>query len=89
MVKEYASAEKVFDNLMIISNNSAPQEFEFEIIGQSYDWEQYKEALITINDNYDNYGGNSTLLDVFEEYLQTHLEIKKLPLLKELENQIR
>lgn len=44
IVADNPNAHKIFDNLMILSNNAEPDSFEFEVIGDAYD--------ITKNDSY-------------------------------------
>lgn len=46
--------QKIFNNLKIISNKTAPKEFVYEIIGEAYDWFKYKDIITWINKNYEN-----------------------------------
>lgn len=43
--------QKIFNNLMIVSNNVQPKELEFELIGDSYD---FNKAGIYWNNEYDD-----------------------------------
>ena len=42
--------QKIYDNMKIISNNVAPDSFIYEIIGDSFDWSQYKDLILDLND---------------------------------------
>jgi len=33
----------------MISNKTTPYKFEYEIVGEAYDWYQYKEIVFWIN----------------------------------------
>ena len=36
---------KIFDNLVIISNNAEPESFHYEIIGDSYEFAKDKKTI--------------------------------------------
>ena len=44
------AVHKIFNNLQIISNKTEPHKFEFEVVGESYDWYKYKPVLKWIAD---------------------------------------
>ena len=44
------AVHKVFNNLQIISNKTEPHKFEFEVVGEAYDWYKYKPVLKWIAD---------------------------------------
>jgi len=41
---------KVYNNMLIISNKAEPHKFEFEVVGEVYDWHKYKPVLKWIAD---------------------------------------
>lgn len=47
------AVHKVFNNLQIISNKAEPNKFEFEVVGEVYDWHKYKPVLKWIADQVD------------------------------------
>ena len=38
VVANNAQIQKIYNNLLLISNKAKPEEFSFEIVGESYDW---------------------------------------------------
>ena len=81
IVKDPPIYQKIFDNLKIISNKSKPKEFEFEIVGEGYDWYKYKDVIQFLNDRVtDNYN----LEDSYSDYLAEYPNIKKLPFIKRI-----
>ena len=67
--------QKIYDNLKIISNKTAPAEFYFEVVGTGYDWEYHKENI---------YG--FTTDQEFQDYLTANPDVKKLPYIMTLED---
>lgn len=49
IVNENSSIQKIFNNLKIISNKAEPYKFEYEIVGEAYEWYEYKEIVHWIN----------------------------------------
>lgn len=49
IVNKPTIVQKIFNNLKIISNKTAPQEFTYEIVGETYDWFKYKDIITWIN----------------------------------------
>lgn len=49
VVNETAQIQKIFNNLKIISNKAEPYKFEYEVVGEGYDWYKYKEIVYWIN----------------------------------------
>ena len=45
VVKDNPTNQKIFNNLQIISNKTAPDKFEFEVVGESYEIQKYKPLL--------------------------------------------
>ncbi len=88
--------EQIFDNLKIISNKSKPKEFEFEVVGEGYDWFNYKDEIIFLNNRVGNTIDSSEVVDAedsingtyrnlehsYRKYLKSNLPIKKLPFIK-------
>lgn len=68
-----SGVQKIYDNLKIISNSTEPHSFEFEISGEGYDWNEYKNDIYTV--------GNKSFLDLttsYKDYLTSSLT-KKIP----------
>ena len=42
--------QKVFNNLEIISNKAEPKSFDYEVVGEGYEWFLYKDIVTWIND---------------------------------------
>lgn len=49
VVSENVAIQKMYYTLLMISNKTQPEEFEFEIVGESYDWYKYKNIINWIN----------------------------------------
>jgi len=49
VVTEIPIAEKIFNNLKLISNKVEPKSFEFEIVGEVYDFYEVKDLISWIN----------------------------------------
>ena len=83
IIKDPPIYQKIFDNLKIISNKSKPKEFEFEIVGEGYDWYKYKDVIQFLNDRVGeiNYPDLETS---YLKYLQLNQSIKKLPFIKRI-----
>lgn len=41
---------KIFTNLQMVSNKAEPHKFEFEVVGEVYDWHEHKQVIKWIND---------------------------------------
>lgn len=50
VVKDNQPLQKIYNNLKIISNKSQPNKFEYEIVGEGYDWWPYKPIIQWINE---------------------------------------
>lgn len=59
---------KIFDNLQMISNKAAPDRFEYEVVGEAYDWFEYKAIIVWANLHAKDFG---TLEDAYKYILQT------------------
>lgn len=59
---------KIFDNLQMISNKAAPDRFEYEVVGEAYDWFEYKAIIVWANLHTKDFG---TLEDAYKYILQT------------------
>lgn len=96
IVKDPPIYQKIFDNLKIISNKSKPKEFEFELVGEGYDWYNYKDEIIFLNDRVGTTIDSSEVVDAddsingtyrnlehsYRKYLKSNLSVKKLPFIK-------
>jgi hypothetical protein len=51
VITEAAGVQKIFDNLKLISNKTEPSSFEFEIVGEGYEWYDYKDIIVWISKN--------------------------------------
>lgn len=51
VVNQDAHIQKIFNNLKIISNKTAPNKFEYEVVGEGYDWYDLKPVIQWINDH--------------------------------------
>ena len=45
IVHDSSMIQKIFNNLKIISNKTAPKKLEYEIVGESYEWWPYKPVI--------------------------------------------
>lgn len=70
VVAENPMVQKIFNNLKLISNKAAPKSFEFEVVGEGYDWYEYKDIIVWINDKFldDIFG---TIEDGYKKVLST------------------
>lgn len=49
VVNDSPAQQKVFNNLKILSNKTAPDKFEYEIVGEGYEWFEYKPIVEWVN----------------------------------------
>ena len=72
VINESPVIQKIFNNLKIISNKTAPNKFEYEIVGEGYDWFYLKPVIIWINQKFkeceekEDYSHGTTEKDRFE-----------------------
>lgn len=45
VVNKEQYVHKIFNNLKIVSNKVEPMKFEFEVVGEAYEWYEYKQIL--------------------------------------------
>lgn len=50
IVNEQSSIQKIFNNLKIISNKTEPYKFEYEVVGEGYEWYELKPVIKWIHD---------------------------------------
>ena len=50
VVTAESGTQKIFNNLKIISNKTEPYKFEYEIVGEGYEWFELKPVIKWIND---------------------------------------
>lgn len=51
VVNDTPTLQKIFNNLKIVSNKTEPYKFEYEIVGEGYDWFKYKPFIHWANKN--------------------------------------
>ena len=49
IVNDTPDQQKVFNNLILISNKAEPGKFEFEVVGEGYEWFDYKPIVLWAN----------------------------------------
>lgn len=49
VVNEIPVKQKIFNNLKLLSNKAAPAKFEYEVVGEGYEWFEYKPIVEWIN----------------------------------------
>lgn len=49
VVNDSPAQQKIFNNLKMLSNKTAPDKFEFELVGEGYEWFEYKPIVEWIN----------------------------------------
>lgn len=49
VVNENPVKQKIFNNLKILANKAAPSKFEYEVVGEGYEWFEYKPIVEWIN----------------------------------------
>ena len=49
IVNDVPMRQKIFNNLKIISNKAQPNKFEYEIVGEGYEWWHYKPVVYWAN----------------------------------------
>lgn len=52
VVNKDTQVQKIFNNLKIIQNKTNPIEFEYEVVGETYDWYKYKDIIQYLNHLY-------------------------------------
>ena len=88
VMADKAITQKIFDNLKIISNKAKPSHFEFEIVGEGYDWFDVKDVIVGLNESIVN--GETLTSEQYENelkskyrtYLMANRSVKKLPFIK-------
>lgn len=50
VIADAQGIQKIFDNLKIISNKVEPNSFIFEITGDGFEWNEYKQDIIDLNE---------------------------------------
>lgn len=53
VVNDIPTRQKIFNNLKMVSNKTQPKKFEYEIVGEGYEWWPYKPVIHWINDKVD------------------------------------
>lgn len=83
VVNEPAGMHKIFDNLIIISNNVAPKELEFEVLGDSYGfnkkgiyWKKEWEYAPSVKENCIIKDGNSLRIGMGEKSVKKSQQLE-------------
>jgi len=93
VMADKAITQKIFDNLKIISNKAKPNELEFDIVGEGYDWFKVKDTIYDLNDLdlmsiTDDYGTvtmtKHSLGERYLEYLTARPQVKKIPYIERI-----
>lgn len=83
--------QKIFNNLKIISNLAEPDSFYYEVVGEGFDWFNYKNVIMQLNDTELLIVDNVSMSGIptekteanvqarYKKYLETKTNIKKLP----------
>jgi hypothetical protein len=50
VIADVQGIQKIFDNLKIISNKVEPNSLIFEITGDGFEWNEYKQDIIDLNE---------------------------------------
>jgi len=67
--------------MKILSNKAAPYKFEYEVVGEAYDWYLYKQVIQWINNHYsDNLeaGYREVLKRPYGELRNTYVDFPEL-----------
>lgn len=59
-------SQKIFNNLWMISNKAEPYKIEYEVVGEGYEWFEWKPVILWCNQHID---ADHTLLDRYKEVL--------------------
>lgn len=62
--------QKIFNNLWMISNKAEPYKIEYEVVGEGYEWFEWKPVILWCNQHVD---ADHTLLDRYKEVLSHSL----------------
>lgn len=74
--------QKIFNNLKIISNWAEPNSFEFEIVGEGFNWNNKKSTIYSLRPEEDLGSVASNLAELetnYQTYLSANTDIHKLP----------
>lgn len=74
--------QKIFNNLKIISNWAEPDSFEFEVVGEGFDWNTQKSQILSLTPSEDIGDINTIknqLITNYTNYLTTNTNVKKIP----------
>ena len=71
--KPSSLAQKIYNNLKILSNKAEPYKFEYEVVGEGYDWYEFKPVIQWCN-NYKNKLPFTSLEDTYSFVLSHTLQ---------------
>ena len=75
VVAEVPGVQKIFNNLKLISNKAEPDSFEFEVVGESYEWFNFKDIIVWISDKVLAANGTGVIFNTLEngyKYVLSH-----------------
>lgn len=75
VVAEMPGVQKIFNNLKIISNLTEPESFDYEIVGEGFDWHTQKDLILSLGTASTEMGAK----DQYKAYLLANPSVKKLP----------
>ena len=75
VVATNAQVQKIYNNLLLISNKAKPEEFSFEIVGESYDWFNYKDIINWINEKSANESARRNFYSFVLKHTQGELSV--------------
>lgn len=55
VVNDIPAQQKIFNNLKLLANKAAPAKFEYEVVGEGYEWFEYKPIIEWINNKAKEY----------------------------------
>jgi len=81
VVTENPSVQKIYNNLKLISNKAEPSSFEFEVVGEGYEWFDYKDIIVWISNRVTSlHTGNFANIDSAYTYMLSHTQDEILAL---------
>ena len=75
VVTEIPGIQKIFNNLKIISNLAEPDSFDYEVVGEGFEWNSQKELILKLGTASTENGAK----DQYKTYLLENPAVKKLP----------
>lgn len=83
IVRDQPDAHKIFDNLIIISNNAEPESFHYEIVGDCYEFAKDKKNMYirqeATKELFQNCGNDIEFNSNYKELTSKHRPLEKYP----------